>query len=161
MAGILPASARASSPYVVGIGDCPLRERYEYLLDLRPGRAGGVFCLIAACLLITVWHQEGRVTILPLLYVLIPALVVWQRDARALVMLGDAGSNLLGAALGLALTIYISVPVQIIACLVLLAFHLLAERISLTALIEKNALLRSLDRLTGVRDNPSSHSLSE
>lgn len=122
------------------------------LLDLRPGRAGGLFCLISACLLIAAWRHEGALSVPSLVYVLIPALIVWERDSRAVIMLGDTGSNLLGAALGLAFSIYTGIVFQIIVCALLFALHLLAERVSLTVLIEKNPILRVLDGMTGLRD---------
>jgi UDP-N-acetylmuramyl pentapeptide phosphotransferase/UDP-N-acetylglucosamine-1-phosphate transferase len=95
--------------------------------------------------------QSDNPAIPPLLYVMLPALVVWERDARARVMLGDAGSNPLGAALGLAAAQVIPLLTQGLLLIALIALHLLAERVSLTKIIESNRLLRSLDRLTGVR----------
>jgi UDP-GlcNAc:undecaprenyl-phosphate/decaprenyl-phosphate GlcNAc-1-phosphate transferase len=121
------------------------------LLDLRPGRAGAVFLLCALLLLLAAFRSEAHVGIPPLLYVFLPALIVWERDARARVMLGDAGSNPLGAALGLALAQIASVALLILVLLALIVLHVVAERASLTKLIEANRLLRALDRLTGVR----------
>ncbi len=121
------------------------------LLDLRPGRAGAVFLVCALLLLFAAFRSEAHVGIPPLLYVFLPALIVYERDARARVMLGDAGSNPLGAALGLALVQTTSTVVQILVLLVLIALHVVAERTSLTKLIEANRFLRSLDRLTGSR----------
>lgn len=121
------------------------------LLDLRPGRAGGVFLILAALWLVYS-GLTGAIPV-PLLFVFVPTLLVWERDARALVMLGDTGSNLLGASLGLALAMPATpLPLKGFALVVLLALHLLVERLSLTALIEKQPLLRALDRLTGIRE---------
>lgn len=117
------------------------------LLDLRPGRASAVF-LVIGLIHMAFWQNVGA----PLVYVLIPAFVVWARDSRAQVMLGDTGSNLLGACLGLALAAPPTpTMVSLAALIVLVALHVLAERVSITALIEKNPALRALDRLTGVR----------
>jgi UDP-N-acetylmuramyl pentapeptide phosphotransferase/UDP-N-acetylglucosamine-1-phosphate transferase len=121
------------------------------LLDLRPGRAGAVFLLVAFAILYGIIRFGESAGIPPLLFVFVPALVVWERDARARVMLGDAGSNTLGAALGLALAQSASSRVQVAVLLLLIALHIIAERSSLTKLIEANRLLRSLDRLSGVR----------
>lgn len=121
------------------------------LLDLRPGRAGAVFLLSAVLLVWAAFTQRDNPVIPPLLYVILPAFVVWERDARARVMLGDAGSNPLGATLGLATAQYLPLLVQVLLLFALIAMHLLAERLSLTKLIESNRILRSLDRLTGVR----------
>ncbi len=119
------------------------------LLDLRPGRAGGVF--LAAAVPLIGFQLISQKAVVPLLLVAIPTLVVWWRDRQAQVMMGDTGSNLLGACLGLALACMHSLPVQIAALTLLVALHLAAERTSLTRVIEHNPLLRSLDRLTGVR----------
>jgi UDP-GlcNAc:undecaprenyl-phosphate GlcNAc-1-phosphate transferase len=119
------------------------------LLDLRPGRACAVF-LLGALAVMAVPLLNGSAP--PLAFVAIPALLVWERDARARVMLGDTGSNLLGGALGLAFTLAVRSPFvrgSLLAGLLLL--HLVAERRSLTALIEANPFLRRLDRLTGRR----------
>jgi len=129
------------------------------LLDLRPGRACAVFLLGALVLWIVPAVALNGPPVPPLAFVFIPALLVYERDARARVMLGDTGSNLLGGALGLAFTLTFSAPAahwsalaahwSALAALILL--HLLAERYSLSALIEKNPLLRRLDALTGKR----------
>ncbi len=123
------------------------------LLDLRPGRAGAIFLLLAALLLWFLWHYGAEETaILPLLYIVLPTLIVYERDARAQMMMGDVGSNLLGACLGLGLAVSPASGVaKGAALLLLIGLHLLAERASLTRLIEQNPALRSLDRLTGVR----------
>lgn len=119
------------------------------LLDLRPGRAGAVF-LGVATLLAFRRHIAVPGALPPILFVAIPTLVVWERDARAKVMMGDAGSNPLGAALGIAVA-EMSTVAQFLALATLVALHLVAERASLTTLIERNAILRRLDRLTGAR----------
>ncbi|HLJ55083.1 MAG TPA: hypothetical protein VKT77_08570 [Chthonomonadaceae bacterium] len=120
------------------------------LLDLRPGRACAAFslCAIPLCA-VAVHNQPGRVP--ELAFVLLPALTVWPRDAFAKVMLGDAGSNLLGAAVGLAIAEYLAPWQQAVCLAVLVALHATAERVSLTEVIERVPALRALDRLTGVR----------
>lgn len=120
------------------------------LFDLRPGRAGAVFLLCASCLLALGWPQKNT-SAACLLCVCLPTLVVYLRDRRALAMMGDTGSNPLGACLGLALVEQPSLALRIIALTLLIGLHLLAEKMSITKLIERFALLRSLDRLTGAR----------
>jgi UDP-GlcNAc:undecaprenyl-phosphate GlcNAc-1-phosphate transferase len=120
------------------------------LFDLRPGRAGAIFLMCAAGLL-ALGYSQSNVGTLCLLCVCLPAFVVYLWDRRACAMMGDTGSNPLGACLGLALVEQPSHGLRIAALIVLLALHLLAERISITKLIERYALLRTLDRLTGVR----------
>lgn len=120
------------------------------LFDLRPGRAGAVFLLCAAGLL-ALGRQQQNPAALCLLCVCLPAFLVYLRDRRALAMMGDTGSNPLGACLGLALVEQPSLALRITALILLIALHILAEKFSLTKLIARFAPLRALDRLTGVR----------
>lgn len=123
------------------------------LLDLRPGRAGAVFLLLSLGVLWLSAQTVGWFRGMPfLMLIVLPVLVVWERDARASVMMGDVGSNVLGACLGLAIVESgMSATVRAVVVLLLVGVHVLAERRSLTLLIESNALLRALDGLTGVR----------
>ena len=124
------------------------------LLDLRPGRAGAVFLLFAVPLLWFALKIGGSPAGIPLLlFVAIPAFRIYPRDAAAKIMLGDAGSNPLGAALVLAfLELAPPLYAQSAVLALLMALHLLAERASLTKIIEKNSILRRLDRMTGGRE---------
>ncbi len=88
----------------------------------------------------------------PLFYAVLSAWQVWRRDSRGQVMMGDTGSNVLGASLGLALASpSFSLWVQVVTTLALIALHGVTERVSLTALIESKPALKWLDSLTGVR----------
>ena len=119
------------------------------LLDLRPGRAGAVFLLLAALLILSRW-QAPQFPSLAIIF--IPALLVYERDARARVMMGDSGSNLLGGTLGLSIvTTLESMAARGIVLLILVLLHIAAERISISKVIENNPLLRRIDRLTGKR----------
>lgn len=122
------------------------------LFDLRPGRAGALF-LVCAVLLLTISYTGSHSFVLtPLLFVLIPALLVYERDARGQVMLGDTGSNLLGGVLGLSFCWqFPALLVHGILLALLIVLHLLAERVSISALIERHPVLRRLDALTGKR----------
>ncbi len=117
------------------------------LLDLRPGRAGAIFLLCAAVLIaVTSPILAG------LFLAVIPVLIIYIPDSQGRVMLGDAGSNLLGALLGLSLILAVTSLTARLAILVtLIALHIAAEKLSLTELIERNPVLRRLDGLTGVR----------
>ena len=120
------------------------------LFDLRPGRAGAVFLFCAAGLLSLNWLNKDSGA-LCLLLVTVPTVLVYLRDRRALAMMGDTGSNPLGACIGLALVEQPFLSLRVFALVLLIALHILAERVSITKLIERFALLRALDRLTGVR----------
>ncbi len=121
------------------------------LFDLRPGRAGAVFLLCAAGLIALDRQQRRDLDALWLVCVCLPTFFVYLKDRRALVMMGDTGSNPLGACLGLALVEQSSAALRIAALIALIALHVVAEKYSLTKLIARFAPLRALDRLTGVR----------
>lgn len=119
------------------------------LLDLRPGRAGAAFLLLATVFITRQWSWTA---IPPLIFILIPAVVVYERDARARVMMGDTGSNLLGGTLGLAAAVALPAIAPRLAILgILVVLHAVAERISITQVIDRIPLLKRLDRFTGVR----------
>ncbi|MCE5200646.1 glycosyltransferase, partial [bacterium] len=65
--------------------------------------------------------------------------------------MGDSGSNMLGAALGITMALNTSVVSQVVAIVVILAIHLYSEKHSVSALIERNPVLRFIDRRLGVR----------
>jgi len=114
------------------------------LLDLRPGRAGKVFILIAAFLLVLGWKQEN----LFFLIALIGGLLVYiNADLKARAMLGDLGSNSLGAVMGITAMWVLGKLALLIYLLALVIFHLLSERYSVTKIISGNRLLDYLDRL--------------
>jgi UDP-GlcNAc:undecaprenyl-phosphate/decaprenyl-phosphate GlcNAc-1-phosphate transferase len=72
-------------------------------------------------------------------------------DLREQLMLGDTGANALGGAVGLAVVLEASPEVRTIVAAVLVALTVVAEFVSFTAMIERVAPLRFVDRL-GRRD---------
>lgn len=113
------------------------------LFDRRPGRALKVFgggCLVLLAL-------SG----LSFFYFLSPlvgiALAYAPYDFRSRVMLGDTGANLLGFALGLGAVLVFPFGGRLLLLLLLISLHFYAEKYSLSALIERVAWLRYLDRL--------------
>lgn len=112
------------------------------LLDLRPGRALFGFALLLAP------SVRAAVSFWP---VLCGVLIEWPFDARAKGMLGDTGSNLLGALAGIAAVTALPLWGQGVMLSVLLLLNALAERYSITATIEKTPWLRWIDRRLGVR----------
>ena len=120
------------------------------LLDLRPGRACAAF-FVGAAVIIAI-HLATHETLSPLWFVVIPAAAVYERDRRGLAMMGDTGSNLLGASLGVGiLTIAGPISVRLAILGVLAALHILAERASITNIIEGNRFLKRIDSWTGRR----------
>ena len=120
------------------------------LFDLRPGRAGALF-LIGAFALIA-FGSDYHTGFPALCITVFPAVLLYALDMEGKVMMGDTGSNLLGGALGLGIVLAIpAVWSRLIVLALLVALHIMAERVSLSEVIERMPLLRKLDRLTGVR----------
>ncbi len=120
------------------------------LLDLRPGRASGSFLTVS--FLLTAVMVFRHHIIIQLVLLLVPVIVLHERDSRARAMMGDTGSNSLGAALGLAATLlFPSWLAHGIMLSVLIALHLVAEKISFTKVIAANPFLSRMDKLFGIR----------
>lgn len=114
------------------------------LLDLRPGRAGKVFILGALALGAVGYRQEEII----LLALLLGGVAVFlPLDLRAKTMMGDAGSNALGAALGVMAVWLLEWPAKLILLAFLIAFHMFTEKYSLTKIIAQNRFLNFLDHL--------------
>ncbi|HEX4435598.1 MAG TPA: hypothetical protein VH061_02275 [Solirubrobacteraceae bacterium] len=111
------------------------------LLDLRPGRAVKVFVLLGAGLTI----GAGPRVLWSLGLLAGPALVAGGYDLREQAMLGDTGSNLLGALAGLWLVLTLSGTGQLIALVALLGVTIYGELRSISELIERTPGMRQLD----------------
>lgn len=112
------------------------------LFDLRPGRAGKFFILIfiLICLIGTISYETA------LLFGIMGALLAYLPfDLRAKVMLGDTGSNALGAVLGLMAIWLFSLPLQISYLVFLILLHIFSEKYSITKFVEKFSFLRKID----------------
>lgn len=110
------------------------------LLDLRPGRAMKGFILATIPLLFFGLFPPK------LLCFFIPLLLYLPRDLSGRAMLGDTGSNLLGALLGLLFLKSLSPSIRGFILLIFLFLHVLAEFYSFSHLIATNPLLRRLDQ---------------
>ena len=119
------------------------------ILDLRPGRAVSVFLFA----IVVIWCVSIEKAPHPWLVasILVPTVVWGIFDSRGKAMMGDSGSNCLGALLGLSVAIGMSLPIQIVVICVLVAIHWYSERHSITKLIEGNRFLRAIDARLGVR----------
>jgi hypothetical protein len=112
------------------------------LLDLRPGRAVKAFVLLG--LGVGLGSGEAR----PLWAIGLfaaPALVAGVYDVRERAMLGDTGSNLLGALAGLWLVLALSGSGQVIALALLAALTFYGEVRSISDFVERTPGLRHLD----------------
>jgi hypothetical protein len=117
------------------------------LFDLRPGRCCKVFFILYGIaymymLFTAEYHQAQYMAVIPA--AVIPFFIY---DLKAVMMLGDAGSNILGFMLGF---IYITIfPLYLKALLAvgLIMLHWLTEKKSLTDIINNNYILKYLDNL--------------
>jgi hypothetical protein len=139
------------------------------LLDLRPGRALKAYAVLVpvpavafALSSVTAYNAdaaayapslalttaETAVTAAALVLVVLgPALAAWPADLGERAMLGDAGSNAAGALLGYLLSTTLDLARLAVATLVLVALNLASERVSFSAVIDRVAVLRFIDRI--------------
>jgi hypothetical protein len=125
LVGLL-ATRRISGALLVGLAANALNQ-----LDTKPGRALKAYALAA----------------LPLRAPLLPAVLIAPYDLREMAMLGDSGSNSLGALLGLNSVDRFTGRSRWLAIGALAGLNLLGELRSLDELIERTPVLRDLDRL--------------
>jgi hypothetical protein len=114
------------------------------LLDLRPGRVEKAFALLLAGLCLGAWTAEP----LELLGIFIgPALVVAAFTLRERAMLGDTGSNMIGALAGISLLVVLGDDGRWIALSIVAALTIYGEFRSISRAIERLPGLRELDAL--------------
>ncbi len=120
-----------------------LSTNFFNLLDLRPGRAIKMFCAVIFCLL-----KIQPAGILGVSAILGGTLLVYSfYDLRGKAMMGDVGSNVLGFVIGVLVVINFSFFPKIFILGGLILFHIWGEFYSLSEVIEKNKVLRFLDKL--------------
>ena len=112
------------------------------LLDLRPGRS--IKALVVLGIVLTVATQLTD-PLWALGIFLGPALVAGYFDLREKAMLGDAGSNVMGALAGVWIVLTLDSSEQLIALVVLLLLNIFGEFRSISKVIEKVPGLRHLD----------------
>ncbi|HJU97645.1 MAG TPA: hypothetical protein VJ644_06710 [Jiangellaceae bacterium] len=110
------------------------------LLDLRPGRALKVALVHAPAALTAPAGGLAAAAVGA-------GAAVLQADLGERTMLGDAGANALGAALGLALVAREGRTARLAHLGVVTALTLASEKVSFTRVIERTPILRELDRL--------------
>lgn len=143
--GIVVSAAVADNilGVVVGTLVVALATNFMNLLDLRPGRAIKVYLIISILVLIFAGDFNRQLYML-----LLPGVVSYFTfDLKALSMMGDAGSNVLGVFIGVMIVISFSIQVQLVCLVGLIAIHVLTEKYSLTKLIEQNSVLNFIDKL--------------
>lgn len=113
------------------------------LFDLRPGRAIKAYVILAIIIFLASAKFNREVMML-----IVPAVLAYfYFDLRALTMMGDAGSNVLGVSIGVFIVSFFDLPVQLVSLVLLVAIHVLTEKFSLTKIIENNKFLNYVDKL--------------
>lgn len=139
---------RESLDYLADLALLLLATNMANLLDLRPGRVEKALALVGAGLCIGYWTL-APVELLGIF--LGPVAVGAWFTLRERAMLGDTGSNLVGALIGVWLVTTLSDPGRLVALAVLIALTVYGEFRSISAAIERVPLLRQLDSLGRVR----------
>jgi UDP-GlcNAc:undecaprenyl-phosphate GlcNAc-1-phosphate transferase len=130
--------------YVADVALLILATNLGNLLDLRPGRAEKGLALLGAGLCLGAW------TLAPIELLGIfagPVLVGAWLTLRERAMLGDTGSNLIGAVAGVWLLTILGGDARLVALLVVVAVTIYGELRSISATIESVPPLRWLDSL--------------
>lgn len=130
--------------YLLAVALLVLTTNLFNLLDLRPGRAVKVLVLLGVGLTLGTWDARPLAA---LGVFAAPALIVGLYDLRERAMLGDVGSNLIGALAGLWLVFSLGTTGQLIALAIVLALTVYGEFRSLNAAIERTPLVREIDSL--------------
>lgn len=141
---LITVSISKSISYIlVGTLVIALSTNFMNLLDLRPGRAIKVYILISIIIFIfsSVFEKEVMMLILP------AVVAYFYYDLKAMAMMGDAGSNVLGISIGVFIVTSFDLKVQIFYLAILVAIHIIGEKFSITKLIENNHILNYIDKL--------------
>lgn len=129
------------SSIILGMLVIALSTNFMNLLDLRPGRAIKVylFAIILCLFFCSVFERE-------LMMLIVPAVIAYfYYDIKAMAMMGDAGSNVLGISLGIFIVISFNMYVQIFVLILLILVHIVAEKYSITKIIRNNKILNYID----------------
>lgn len=114
------------------------------LLDLRPGRAIKGY-LFVSLVLIFIGFRNVEIWLLAFLTGAVLAYLPY--DLKALSMMGDTGSNVLGVFLGIIAVLVLPLIPKLIFFALLILFHLYTEKVSLTQTIENNRVLKYIDMI--------------
>lgn len=126
---------------IIDAGLVALSANFLNLLDLRPGRAAKAFLLLGLPLNLT-GADSGS---LKMLSWAVAGYLPW--DLRRKAMMGDTGSNTLGAALGWQAARGLPLIPKAVLTALLIGLNLLSEKVSFSTLIERSRFLHFLDQL--------------
>jgi UDP-GlcNAc:undecaprenyl-phosphate/decaprenyl-phosphate GlcNAc-1-phosphate transferase len=141
---VLQDSGRTKPEYLLAVALVVLTTNLFNLLDLRPGRSAKALVLLGAVLTLA----STDVNPLWALGLFVgPILALLPLDLRERGMLGDTGSNAIGAVAGLWLVLTLSTTAQAIALGLVLLITVYGEFRSISELIDRTPGLRHLDSL--------------
>jgi UDP-GlcNAc:undecaprenyl-phosphate GlcNAc-1-phosphate transferase len=140
----LSGTGNGTGEYLLAVGVLVLATNLFNLLDLRPGRSAKALVLLGAALSLGAMDADPLWT---LGLFVGPILVLLPLDLREVGMLGDTGSNAIGAVAGLWLVLTLSVPAQAVALAVMALVTVYGEFRSISAVIDRTPGLRHLDSL--------------
>jgi UDP-N-acetylmuramyl pentapeptide phosphotransferase/UDP-N-acetylglucosamine-1-phosphate transferase len=141
---VLYGAGRSAGEYLLGAAVLVVATNLLNLLDLRPGRSAKALILLGAGLTI------GSMEVDPIWILgvfLGPILLLLPLDLREVGMLGDTGSNAIGAVAGLWMVLTMSTTAQAIALAVMAVVTVYGEFRSIAAVIDRTPGLRHLDSL--------------
>ena len=134
----------STGDYLLAVAVLVLATNLFNLLDLRPGRSIKALAILGAGLTIGAMNVDGLWTVGLFLG---PILVLLPLDLRERGMLGDTGSNAIGAVAGFWLVVTLDTTGQAIALGVMALLTAYGEFRSISAFIERTPGLRQLDSL--------------
>jgi UDP-GlcNAc:undecaprenyl-phosphate/decaprenyl-phosphate GlcNAc-1-phosphate transferase len=140
----LSGQGLATGEYLVGVGVLVLATNLFNLLDLRPGRSAKALLLLGLALTVGSLDTDGLWTAGLFLG---PVLVLLPLDLRERGMLGDSGSNAIGAVAGVWLIATLDTTGQAIALATMALITAYGEFRSISRLIDRTPGLRHLDSL--------------
>jgi UDP-GlcNAc:undecaprenyl-phosphate/decaprenyl-phosphate GlcNAc-1-phosphate transferase len=141
---VLRDSGRTKPEYLLAVALVVLTTNLFNLLDLRPGRSAKTLVLLGA--LLTLASMDLNPLWALGLFVG-PIVALLPLDLRERGMLGDTGSNAIGAVAGLWLVLTLSTTAQAIALGLVVLITVYGEFRSISALIDRTPGLRHLDSL--------------
>ncbi|MEX2196500.1 MAG: hypothetical protein WD844_14540 [Thermoleophilaceae bacterium] len=148
---VFSGTGLGTGEYLLAVALLVLTTNLFNLLDLRPGRSIKALVLLGAGLTI------GALDVAPLWVLGLfvgPILAVLPHDLRERGMLGDTGSNVVGAVAGLWLVLTLDTTGQAIALALVALATVYGEFRSISALIERTPGLRQLDSLGRIPASP-------
>jgi UDP-N-acetylmuramyl pentapeptide phosphotransferase/UDP-N-acetylglucosamine-1-phosphate transferase len=141
---VFPVSADSTVRLLLDGALVALAANLANLFDRAPGRVAKLSIVAAAALVAATAADPST---MGAVVVIGAVLALATGDLRERLMLGDAGANPVGAALGLAVVLSCAPVTRTWVMAVLLVLNLLSERVSFSSVIDRVGPLRALDRL--------------